>query len=262
MRIYQRSKSGMTGLLLLACCLFLLVACGSTTTGNTGSSSSPASATSTACAQKTRPATAFKTSSGILKTISGQTLTLTTIQGGSAKVTYSSSTTFTQEVKLAPGDLTEGTSVRVAVVSTGSTYTAASVTVSNGTTTTGPGRGGFPGFTGTPGARKTPCFGANRGRFVNGNGTNSTFRGLVGTVSGINGNVLTITDTTGASFTVNLTDQTQIIETKSATASALKVGDALTAVGKADAQNSIAASSIAILLSLPKRGLPGATPTA
>jgi hypothetical protein len=70
----------------------------------------------------------------------------------------------------------------------------------------------------------------------------------------MNGNTLIITDTTGASYTVTLTSQTQIIETQSATAAALKVGEPLTAVGKPDSQNVVAASTIAVLLSLPTRG--------
>jgi hypothetical protein len=73
-------------------------------------------------------------------------------------------------------------------------------------------------------------------------------------VSQVNGNTLIVTDTTGASYTVTLTAQTQIIETQSATAAALKVGEPLTAVGKPDSQNVVAASTIAVLLSLPTRG--------
>lgn len=261
MRIYQPGKIAAKSALFLPLCLFLLAACGS----NPASAATPsaASATATACAQATRPATAFKTAIGILKSISGQTLVLTNAQGNSVTVTYSSTTTFTQEVKLAASDLKEGASVRVAVTNAGSTYTAVSVLVNTGTGT----NGGFPGFNGTPGAKRgtgsNPCF-ARRSRFGNGTpgaGTNN-FRGLIGTVSGINGNVLTITDTTGASFTVNLTAQTQIIETTNATSAVLKVGEPLTAVGKPGGQNTVIASTIAVLLSLPTRGAPAATPTA
>jgi hypothetical protein len=268
MHMLQPGKAAPKSALLLAACLFLLVACGSNT--STGATSSGTSATATACAQATRPATSFKTAIGVLASINGQALVLTNSQGKNVTVTYSSSTTFTQEVKLAPGDLKEGASVRVAVTSAGSSYTAASVLVSSGTaTTTGKGGfGGFPGFGGTPGARKgtgtNPCS-ANRARFGNGTpgtgtGTNN-FRGLVGTVSQVNGDILTITDTAGASYTVTLTAQTQIVETKSATAAVLKVGEPLTAVGKPGSQNAVAASTIAVLLSLPARGTPTSTPT-
>jgi hypothetical protein len=267
MHMRQIGKAAPKSALFLAACLFLLAACGSNT--STGSASSGTSATATACAQATRPATAFRTAIGVLASINGQTLVLTNSQGKNVTVTYSSSTTFTQEVKLAPSDLKEGASVRVAVTSAGSSYTAASVLVSNGTTTTTGkgGFGGFPGFNGTPGAKRgtgaNPCA-ANRGRFGNGTpgaGANN-FRGIVGTVSQVNGDILTITDTAGASYTVTLTTQTQIVETKSATAAVLKVGEPLTAVGKPGSQNAVAASTIAVLLSLPTRGAPTATPAA
>lgn len=269
MRMRQIGKAAPTSTLFLAVCLFLLAACGSNTL--TGATSSGTSATATACAQTTRPATSFKTAIGTIKSISGQTLVVADTQGKSVTVTYTSSTTFTQEVKLAVSDLKEGLSVRVAVTSSGSTYTAVSVQASTGTST-GTNRGGFGGFggfsgtpgarrSGTPGANTNPCF-ANRGR--SGSATpgtgNANFRGLVGTVSQVNGDILVITDSAGASYTVTLTTQTQIVETKSATAAVLKVGEPITAVGKPGSQNAVAATTIAILLSLPTRG-PAPTPT-
>lgn len=258
-------KAAVPGALLLAFCLFALAACGSNTTA--GASGSGASATSTACAQATRPAAAasFKTATGIVQSVNGQTLVVQDTQGKSVTVTYTSSTKFTQEVKLAPADLKKGASIRVAVTSSNNTYTAVSVTVSDGTTTTNKGGfGNFPGFSGTPGARggaNNPCFARNR-TGTNGTG-NANFRGLIGTVRQVNGDVLTITDTAGASYTVTLTAQTQIVGTKSATAAVLKAGEPLTAIGKTGSNGAVAASTIAILLALPQRGgRPTATPTA
>lgn len=265
MRMRRTGKAATPGALLLALCLFMLAACGSNTTA--GASSSGTSATATACAQATRPAISFRTATGILQSINGQTLIVTNMQGKSVTVTYNSSTKFSQQVKLAPADLKEGSSVRVAVTSSGSTYTAISVMVSEGTTITRGGFNGLPGFNGTPGARggaNNPC--VTRGRNGNGNGNgngNANFRGIVGTVRQVNGDVLTIADTAGASYTVTLTAQTQIVETKSATAAALKAGEPLAIVGKPDSQGTVAANTISILLSLPERGAqPTATPTA
>lgn len=272
MRMRQISKAAPTSALFLAVCLLLLTACGSNPSA--GAASTVNSATATACAKAIRPATSFKTTIGTVKSISGQALIITDTQGKSVTVTYTSSTTFTQEVKLAANDLKEGTSVRVAVTSSGSTYTAVSVLASTGTGSstgtgagTGGGFGGFGGFSGTPGARRggtgsNPCF-AGRGRSGSatpGTGANN-FRGLVGTVSQVNGDMLIITDSAGASYTVTLTAQTQIIETKSATSAALKVGEPLTIAGKPGSQNAVVANTIAILLSLPTRG-PAPTPTA
>lgn len=245
--------------------LFLLTGCGSNPSGSSPSASG-ASATATACAQTTRPATSSGTATGTLKSMSAQTLVMTTLQGQSVTVTYTSTTTFTQEVKIAASDLKEGASVSVVVTSTGGTYTAMSIQASSGTGTSAGSSGfGFPGSNGAPGTRgggSNPCF-ANRGRFGNSTpGANTgNFRGLVGTLSQVNGDILTITDNTGSSYTVTLTANTQIIEAKQATAAALKVGEPLTAVGKSGSQNTVAASTIAILLSLPTRGAPASTPT-
>lgn len=268
MHMRQTSKAAV-GALFLSLCLFLLAACGSNTSAN--ASATGASATATACVQATRPASSFRTAIGTIASLSGQTLVLNDTQGKSVTVSYTSSTTFSQEVKIASSDLKEGSSVRVAVTSAGGTYTAVSVLVTTGsqTGTGGGGFGGFPGggggfggFRGTPGAQgnSNPCF-ANRGQGRGNPGTGATsFRGLSGTVSQVSGDILTVTDSAGASYTVTLTAQTQIIETKSTTAAALKVGEPLTVVGKPGSQSTVTASSIAILLTLPKRG-PAPTPT-
>jgi hypothetical protein len=257
MRRILRARRG--SLLLLFLGLFVLTACGSNTSAS--SSGSGASATATACAQATRPATI-----GTLQSINGQTLVIANQRGTNVTVTYTSSTRFTQEVAVAASSLQEGTAVRVTVTSSGSTYTATSVIVTTGTTGANSGfPGGFRG-NGTPGTRtgraNNPCFTSgrfNRGTPGTGTGTNANFRGLVGTVSQLSGNTLTITDTSGSDYTVTITAQTQIVATKSATAAALKVGQALTVTGTGS-QGAIRANLIAILLNLPTRGAT-ATPT-
>ncbi|MGH2507025.1 MAG: DUF5666 domain-containing protein [Ktedonobacteraceae bacterium] len=238
------------GLFLLA-----LAGCGSTST-STASTVSSASATATACVQVTRPAAAFKTTTGVLKSINGQTLVVTNNKGNDVTITYSTTTRFTQANIVAAASLQEGTSVRVAVTSNNGSYSATSITVTTRANGNGTGTGnGFPRGNGTPGANRganNPCVAVRRGGqnpgAGNGTGTGTpAFRGLVGTVSQLNGTTLTITETTGSSFTVTITPQTQIIETQAATATALKVGVRLTVVGGADSQGTIAANTIAIL---------------
>jgi len=102
--------------------------------------------------------------------------------------------------------------------------------------------------TGTPGAAR-------------GTGTSGSARSLNGTVSLVNGSTLTVKDSSGGVFQVKLTGTTQIIETKSATASALKVGQPLTVAGTLDSQGAITATVIAILLALPQTNRPEATAT-
>lgn len=248
---------------LLFPCLLLLAACGTSTSTSAG-----ASATATACAQATRrPASAssFKTATGTLNKINGQTLTLTNQRSQTVTVTYTSSTTVTQESTIPATSLKEGSNVRVTVTSNNGSYSAVSITALSGSNSGSPFGTGTRNF-GRGTGSTNPCASAARRRFGQGtsgntgNSGNSTnnFRGLVGTVGQLNGTSLTITDTSGAAYTVAITPQTRIVQTASVTAAVLKVGQPLTIVGKAGSQGTIAASSIAILLSLPT---PRSTPT-
>ena len=266
MSLRQIGRAAPKSALFLAVCLFLLTACGSQ------AGASGASATATACAQTAQSANSFQAIIGTLKSINGKTLLLTDTQQKSVTVTYSSSTTFTQEVKITASDLKEGTPVSVVVMSTGSTYTA--VSVMEGTSTRNGGPGGAPGSKGTaivnggPGGTSgskgtpviingdsgsNPCSARQSNRSASPGTGNANSQALSGTVSQVNGNILTITDPTGASYTVTLTAQTQIIGTKNTSAAALKVGEPLTVIGKPDSQNTVAASNIRVLLSLPTR---------
>lgn len=229
--------------LLLLPFLLLLAACGTSTSAST---TTGAAATATACAQATRPASSFKTATGTLNSINGQTLTLTNQRGNTVTVTYSSSTTFTQESAIPATSLQEGTNVRITVTNSNGTYTAVNIIALNGAN-----GGSFLGNGGNFGQGANPCAARNRsGRGNPGNGTNN-FRGLVGTVGQLNGTSLTITDAKGTAYTVTITQQTQIVQTQSTTAAALKVGQPLTVIGKAASQGTISANSVAILLSLP-----------
>lgn len=245
---------------LSACSLFLLcglflTTCGSNASAGGASTAPGASATATACARIARPASTARITIGTLKSINGQTLLLTNQRGVTITVTSTSSTRFTQETTVAATSLQEGTPVRVGVTSNAGSYTATSIVV------TARAGGRLPGFprNGTPAAGRgnTACFARPRGNGAPGVGA-SSFRGLVGTVSHLSGNTLTITDSAGADFTVTITARTQIVETRGATAAALKVGQAIAVTGRAGSQGRIQANLVAILLSLPTRL---ATPT-
>lgn len=240
------------GFLFLPLALFLLAGCGSnssTTTGASSTSTTSAAATATACAQSR---VSFKTATGTLSSINGSTFVVTTQKGSNVTVTYSSTTRFVREDSVPATSLKEGTFVTVAVISTGSTYTATSITVTTGNVA-GNGTGRFPGARGTPGAGRAnnPCF--SRGQFATpGSGTGtSNFRGLTGTVSQVTGNSMTITDTSGSTFSVTITPQTQVMESTSVTSAALKTGEALTVSGSPGSNGAIDARSVTILLKLP-----------
>lgn len=248
--------------LFLAVALFLLAGCGnsSSTTSGASSTSTTSAATATACAQ---PGLSFKTATGTLSSINGSTFVVATQKSGNVTVAYSSTTRFVRQDSVPATSLKEGTSVTVAVTSTGSTYTATRITVTTGTAGTangsGSGTGRFPGFTGTPGAGRStnPCFtrgqagGPGNGQ-SGGSGTGtSNFRGLIGTVSQVTGNTMNITDTSGSTFSVTITPQTQVIESTSVTSAALKTGQALTVSGSPGSNGAISARSVTILLNLP-----------
>jgi hypothetical protein len=246
--------------LFLTVGLILLAGCGTNSTSATTTTTlSSTSATATACATAFggSRANTFRAVSGTLKSISGQNLIVTNQRGTDVTVTYSSKTTFSQQVSVAPTSLQEGTAVRVTVVSSASTYTATTITVESAGSNTGFG-GGFPGRgNGTPRAgRGTPGICFNRGAFgtpgASGGTSTANFRGITGTISQVSSSLMVITDSSGASYSVNLDAQTRVTETKSVTASALKVGEPLTIIGTAKQATSIDASSIAILLSLPE----------
>ena len=244
------------GFLFLPLALFLLAGCGSnssTTAGASSTSTTSAAATATACAQSRF---SFKTATGTLSSINGSTFVVTTQKGSNVTVTYSSTTRFVREDSVPATSLKEGTFVTVAVTSTGGTYTATRITVTTGN---GTGTGRFPGANGTPGAGRAnnPCF--SRGQFgtpgsgqPGGSGTGtSNFRGLTGTVSQVTGNNMTVTDTSGSTFSVTITPQTQVTESTSVTSAALKTGEALTVSGSPGSNGTIDARSVTILLKLP-----------
>lgn len=233
----------------------VLAACGSNPSTSGASTTSSAAATATACAQvRARVGGTGRVTAGTLQSINGDTLMIATQQGSDVTVTYSSSTRFARQSVIPTTSLKEGTFVTVAGSNANNTFTATRITVTTSTTS----NGGFPRFSGTPGTGRfsgsSPCF--SRGQFgTPGTGTgqpgnNSNFRGLIGTVSQVSSSSLTLTDTAGAAYSVTITPQTQITQTSSVTAAALKTGMALTVTGTKGSNGAINARAITILLKL------------
>jgi hypothetical protein len=241
-------------LLLLLLFVMLLAGCGSNTTNSTASASSSPSASSTLCTRGQPGQARGQAAIGTLTNINGSTLQISTVQGASVSVMYTSSTRFTRQTSIAATALQEGEAVTVVVSqNAGNTYTATRIMVVN----TSSGSQAFP-FSGQRKnslcPRRTPTGGF--GSFGNGgnpNGGTNGARALIGTVGQMNGSALTITDRTGTNYTVTVTAQTQISQTTSVTASALKTGMALTVTGTKNNQGGITARAIVILQSLPSR---------
>jgi hypothetical protein len=260
MRIFWKHSKVAAILVFSLLGLVMLAACGSNPS-TAGSSTSSASATATACAQvRTRAGGTARAATGTLQSISGTTLVISTLQGKTVTVTYSSSTRFSQQSLIAATALKEGTYVTVAGANTNNTYTATRITETNITTTSG-----FPRLSGTPGTGRfsgnNPCF--SRRQFATPGagqpGSSSNFRGLIGTVSQVSSTGLTLTDTTGASYSVAITPQTQIVQTSSATSAALKTGIALSVTGTPDSNGVVNARAITILLKLPTGNNPASS---
>jgi thiamine monophosphate kinase len=62
---------------------------------------------------------------------------------------------------------------------------------------------------------------------------------------------MNITDTSGSTFSVTITSQTQVLETTSVTSAALKTGQAITVSGSPGSNGAISARAVTILLKLP-----------
>lgn len=245
MRLFWIQGKILTSLLFLFLGIVVLAACGSNPS-TTGSSLSSSAATATACAGRTKAA--GRAATGTLQSINGTTLVIATQQAKDVTVTYSSSTRFAQESVIPATSLKEGTYVTVAGSNANNTFTATRITEVSASVTSG-----FPKLSGTPGAARsagsTPCFVRKSGNGQPGNTSN--FRGLVGTVSQVSSTSLTLTDTTGANYSVAITAQTQIVGTSSVTAAALKTGMALTVNGTTGNNGVVSARTVTILLKLP-----------
>lgn len=227
-----------------------LVGCGSASNSSNSSNNSnttSAAATATACAQlrsRARPV------AGTIQSVSGQTVHITQSTGGNVDTTYSSTTRITQQKLATTSALQQGTNVLVQVQqNSNGTYTATSITLTQGGQFgQGPNGNGQRQRTGNNGA--AACFGGGQGRRRGlGNGgrqTNSQGpRTLSGTVGQITGTSLTVTDRQQNSYTLTLASDTKVIQTTSATSSAIQAGMGIRVMGQNN-DGVITASSITI----------------
>jgi uncharacterized lipoprotein NlpE involved in copper resistance len=225
----------------------LLAACSNASA--TTSSSTASTPTTTNC---------LTLATGTIQSVSNNSLLVANLQGKDVQVTFTSATIFVRQATLTPADLKAGMPVTVTVKQNAdNTYSALTVSLRNSQTRQGGFTNGsrlcsaqFPRRTGTPGA-----FGGR------GSGGGQSRQTINGTLSQINGNALTVTDTSGNDFTVTLTATTRMTAQQTISASDLHSGEAVTITGTTNSQGVISASSVSILQGLPNRR-PAATPTA
>jgi hypothetical protein len=229
------------------CCLssVAFVGCGSTS-NSSSSSNTTSAATATACAQlrsRTRPVT------GTIQSVSGQTIHITQNTGGSVGATYSSITNITQEQLVSTSMLQQGANVLIQVQqNSNGTYTATSITLTQGNPfgqrPKGTGQGQRPGNNGF-----AACFGGQRrGQgFGNGGGQTNSMgpRTLSGTVGVITGTTLTVIDRQQNTYSLVLASDTKVIQTTSATSSAIQPNMGIRVTGQNN-NGVITASSLTI----------------
>ena len=131
------------------------------------------------------------------------------------------------------------------------TSMATLITLTNGGGTGPRASGAFDGFGRTSGSacdRRGQRFGAGGGTPETGNGNG---RGIRGTVSQLNGNTLTVTDTNQSDDTITLSSATRMVQISQVSARSLQVGMRVTLVGVRNAQGELTAQAVTILPSEP-----------
>lgn len=237
-------KTIIGGLAGVSLCTLLLSGCGSSPSQGTAASSTP---TATNCTSSAR----FRPVSGTLKSVDGNTLSVMNRQGKSVTAHLEKTTRFTQEKAVAASDVKEGAFVSTVVKqnSDNSTYTATQIVLTDGNTgafrNNRQQRGNNPNANCAPARQRTPTGNGNGngGVRTNANGTHT----LSGTVGQLNKNILTVTDTKGDDYTINLASNTNIMQISSATASDLKAGETVIVTGSAEKDGSVDAQNISIL---------------
>ena len=247
-----------------------VTACG----GSSGNAATPAATIASSAAPGSSPTptagqAAFPGVVGTAAAVSGSSLEVQNPTSGQVTVTFTASTPITDTVSVTSKDVTVGSCVTVvgkpsAAGAAAKSVTATSVTISapvkgECTGAGGFGGGGFGGFgrggTGT-GATPRPSFSArprptgSQGAFGNG-----TFGGADGKVTSVSAGGFVVQARTRAagsgtatetSVTVITTSASTYLKTITASASALKVGLCVTAVGTANSIGAVAARSIRI----------------
>jgi hypothetical protein len=194
---------------------------------------------------------------GTLSAVDGTTLTLETVQGSQITVVYSSDTTLQKTVSAAISDLITDEQVMVSgTLETDGTLTASSIrtgsSLGQGSTNELGGMFGGPGNNGgqpTPNGDQpadvpTPTSDGANMRDDAGAGGRSM---VTGTISSLGTDSIVVKTQDGSEVTVNVTSDTKIQQTLSASAADLVIGTFLMAQGTSDSDGTVTATAIAIL---------------
>jgi hypothetical protein len=241
MTIRHTTFTAVTGAVLA----LTLAACGSSSSGGS-SSAAPSQAPAASTGQGAGPGAGRgggPAASGTVASVASSSLEVQSTNSGQVTVNYSGTTAFTDRVSATLADVTTGSCV--IVTGTGTPITAKSVDVSTASSTgCQAGGGGMRPQNGGSGRPSRPS-GANR---PGGGGPGGRSVGKVTAVSGTGFTVQQDNPQTGATTDVQVTvdGSTTYTKAESASASALKVGECVTANGQADSSGAVTATTIAI----------------
>ncbi|MDQ2713836.1 MAG: DUF5666 domain-containing protein [Chloroflexota bacterium] len=231
--------------------MLYLAGCGSNTTAGANAA---ATSTATSCQQTVIHNVAMVT--GTLQGINGTTLTMHDTSGKSIPVRYTNTTSFDQEKLLTSADLHDGLNVVVVVIQyPDHSYTARMINIrdqgeANQITGVKKASSGCPAtIVDVPGG-KGPG-GQQKGDGPGTQPVNTNAKGVLGTISQVSGNRITVTDASGNDYIMGLTAQTQIVRLERVTPGSLKIGGWLNVLGTKNSANIITASSITLLLHAP-----------
>jgi Domain of unknown function (DUF5666) len=237
-RTVRRTFTAVTGVALA----LTLAACGSSSSG--GSSSAAPSQAPTASNGQGAGRGGGPAAAGTVASVASSSLEVQSTNSGQVTVNFSGNTTFTNRVSATLADVTTGSCV--IVTGTGTPVTARSVDVSAASSTgcNAAGGGGMRPQNGGSGRPSRPSGANNPG----GGGQGGRTTGKVTAVSGTGFTVQRDNPQTGATTDVQVTvdGSTTYTKAESASASALKVGECVTANGQADSTGAVTATTIAI----------------
>lgn len=215
-----------------------LAACGSSDTSATPAAQTPASGT---------PRAGGPAASGTVAAVAASSIEVQSTSNGQVTVNFSDTTTFTDRVAATLADVTAGSCVSVSGTGTPVAAQTVEISAANGNTCSFGGQAGGMRPQGDSSSRPSRPSGSARPSGTPNGGGGRAF-GKVSAVSGTGFTVQEDNQQTGATTDVQVTVSSTTTYTKSqpANSSALKVGECVSAQGKADDTGAVTAQSISI----------------
>ncbi len=234
------------GGLFLALVGLVLAGCGSA-----NASGAQASATAT-CPPNL--AQQFAQATGTVTAVSSTQITLQNLQGTMVTLQLTSQTRYARQQAITLSDVQDGKTIQIiARQNADGSYTAQTVLIQERQPGNGNGgNGGNGGNRGNAACRPRGTVTPGAGGFGGGQGNLPNGERLVaGTVSTVSGQSITVTTRAGQDLTINVDSTTTYSTIAQAQASDLQQGQAVQAQGRKNADGSITAVAITILLKLP-----------